>query len=61
MIEIEIDVNKAVGEVITIPVFGFISEIVELRKADPDPIDISVTIDNIFFFFFYFKDLYFLL
>ena len=56
MIKIAIDVNKAVEEVNTIPMLGFISDIVEVPIADPDPINISVIINNIFFLF---KFLYF--
>ena len=55
MINIARDVNKAVEEVSTIPMLGFIKDIVEVPIADPDPTNFSVIINN---FFFLFKDLY---
>ena len=58
VIKIAIDVNKAVEEVNTIPMLGFINDIVEVPIADPDPIKISVTINRIFFLF---NHLYFFL
>ena len=51
MIKIARDVNKAVEEVINIPMLGFINHIVEVEIADPDPIRISVIINNTFFLF----------
>ena len=50
------DVNKAVEEVNTLPMLGFINEIVEVPIADPDPTNLSVIINNTFFLF---KLLYF--
>ena len=58
MIKIARDVNKAVEEVNTIPMVGFINDIVDVEIADPDPIKFSVIIDNTFFLF---KLLYFFL
>ena len=52
------DVNKAVEEVNTIPMLGFINDIVEVPIADPEPTIISVIINKIFFLF---NDLYFFL
>ena len=50
------DVDRAVLLEITTPPLGFIKPIVEVPFADPDPIKISVIINNIFFSF---NDLYF--
>ena len=50
VINIDIDVNKALEEVNTIPMLGFISDIVEVPMVDPDAISISVIINNTFFF-----------
>ena len=58
MIKIATDVNKALEEVNTIPMLGFIIDIVDVEIADPDPIKISETIKRIFFSF---NDLYFFL
>ena len=44
------NVSKAVEEVNTIPMLGFIIDIVDVEIADPDPIKISVLIINTFFF-----------
>ena len=52
------EVNKAVEEGNTIPMLGFINDIVDVEIADPDAINISVIINNTFFFF---KLLYFFL
>ena len=49
MISIARDVNKAVEEVKPIPMLGYISDTVEVLIADPDPVSISVIINNIFF------------
>ena len=49
MIKIAREVNKAVEEINTIPMLGFINDIVDVEIADPDPIKISVIINNIFF------------
>ena len=43
--------KKAVEGVNTIPMMGLINEIVEVLTNDPDPIKISVIIDNTFFLF----------
>ena len=51
MIKRAILVNKAVEEVNTKPMPGFIKDIVDVEIADPDPINISVIINNIFFLF----------
>ena len=58
VINIAIDVNKAVLDGIILPAPELINPIVELSIADPDPIKISVTINNIFFLFIF---LYFFL
>ena len=58
VINIAIDVNKAVLDEILIPTPGLIKPNVELPIADPDPIKISVKINNTFFLF---HDFYFLL
>ena len=50
MIKIGRDVNKAVEEVNTIPMLGFIKDIVDVEIADPDPIKISVIINRICFY-----------
>ena len=50
MTKIARDVNKAVEEVNTIPMDGFINDIVDVDIADPDPTKISVIINNTFFF-----------
>ena len=42
---------KAVEEVNTIPMLGFINDIVDVEKADSDPIKISVIYNNTFFLF----------
>ena len=44
-------VNRAVLDEMIIPTPGFIKAIVELPIADPEPIKISVIIDNTFFLF----------
>ena len=55
------DVNRAVEEVNTIPMFGFISDIVAVSMADLDPIKISVIINitffllKLFYFFLYYS------
>ena len=51
MIKIAKDVNKAVDEVNTISILGFINDIIDVEIADPDPIKISVINNNIFFLF----------
>ena len=56
MINIPRDVNKAVEEVSTIPMLGFINDKVDVEIADPDPVKLSVIINN---FLFLFNDLYF--
>ena len=58
MIKIARDVNKAVEELSTIPMLGFIIDIVDVEIADPHPIKISVIINKTFFLF---KFLYFFL
>ena len=50
MIKIARDVNKAVEKVNTIPMLGFINDIVDAEIAYPDPIKISVIINTIFFY-----------
>ena len=50
VIRIAVDVNKAVELVNTIPMLGLINDIVEVVKADPDPNNISVIINSIFFY-----------
>ena len=49
MIKIARDVKKAVDEVNTIPMLGFLNDKVEVETADPDPIKSSVIINNTFF------------
>ena len=49
MINIARDVNKAVDQVNTIPMLGFINDIVEVPIANPDPTNISVIKNHIFF------------
>ena len=49
------DVNRAVEEVNTIPMLGFMSDIVEVVLALPDPIKISVIYKTTFFFFQFLK------
>ena len=60
--EIAILVKKAVELINTIPILGLIKNMVELPFADPNPIKISVVIDNTFlsfkFFYIYFNILY---
>ena len=58
MIKIAIEVNKAEQLAMGIPTDGLISEKVLDVIADPDPMRISVIINNTFFLF---KDLYFFL
>ena len=58
MIKIARDVNNAVEEVNTIPMLGFINDIVDIEIALSDPIKTSVTINNTFFLF---NDLHFFL
>ena len=48
MIKTAILVNKAEDLVNTIPMLGFVIDIVEVLIADPDPIKISVIINNFF-------------
>ena len=55
MIKIARDVNKAVEEVNTMPMLGFINDIVDVETADPDPIKISLINNRIFLLF---NDLY---
>ena len=43
-------VKKAEELVSTIPMLGFINDIVDVEIADPDPIKISLIINNTFFF-----------
>ena len=50
VIEIAILVKKAVLLEIIMPAPGLIKPIVELLIADPDPIKISVIINNTFFY-----------
>ena len=50
MINIAKDVKRAVEEVNTIPMLGFMSDIVDVETADPDPIKISVIVKIISFF-----------
>ena len=49
VIKIAIDVRRAVELVNTIPKLGLINDIVDIEKADPDPIKISVIIKNTFY------------
>ena len=49
VIKIAIDINKPEELLNTIPMLGFINDIVEVVIADPDPNKISVIINNIFF------------
>ena len=49
VIKLAILVNKAVELVKTTPILGFNNEIVEVPIADPDPTNILVTINKIFF------------
>ena len=58
VIKIARDVNKDVELVITIPMLGFINDIVEVPIANPDPIRISVINKKSFFLL---KLLYFFL
>ena len=58
MIKRAILVNKADELVKTIPMLGFINDIVGVPKADPDPIKNLVRFNNAFLLF---KLLYFLL
>ena len=58
MIKTARDVDRAVEEVNTIPMLGFMNDIVDVEIALPDPIKTSVTINNTFFLF---KLLYFFL
>ena len=58
MINIARDVNKAVEEVNTTPMLGFINDIVDVEISDPEPTKISVIINNTYFLF---KLLYFFL
>ena len=58
MIKIARDVDEAVEEVNTIPMLGFINDIVNVEIADHDPIKISLIIERIFFLF---KFVYFIL
>ena len=51
VIKIGILVKRAVLHEIILPAPGLINPIVELPIADPDPIKISVIINNIFFLF----------
>ena len=51
VIKIARDVNKAVKEVNTIPILGFINDIVDVEIALPDPIKTSVIINSTFFLF----------
>ena len=51
VIELAKDVNRAGEEDITITMLGFVSEIVKVFIADPDPNKISVTINKNFLFF----------
>ena len=51
MINIAIDVNRAVEEVNTITMLEFFNDIVEVLIADPDPIKSSVIRNNVFFSF----------
>ena len=44
------DVNKAVELVNTIPMLGFINDVVDVLIAAPDPNKISVIIKKTFFF-----------
>ena len=44
------DARRDVELVNTLPMLGFINDIVEVPIADPDPIKISVIINNTFFF-----------
>ena len=58
VIKIEILVNRAVLDEILIPATGLINLIIELPIADPDPIKVSLIINNSFFlinflYFFY--------
>ena len=53
VVNIAIDVKKAVELVNTIPMLGFINHIVEVALADPDPNKISVIINSAFFKNFY--------
>ena len=51
MINIARDVNKAVEDVSTIPMLGFINDIIDIHIALPLPINISVIINKAFFLF----------
>ena len=51
VIKIAILVNKAVELIKTIPILGFTNDIVEVPIADPDPINVSVIINNTFLLF----------
>ena len=59
VINIAIDVNRAVLLEIKMPTEGFIKPIVELPTAEPVPKSISVMIDNIFFLMIYIFFLFF--
>ena len=54
VIKIAILVKKAVEEVNTMPMPRLINDIVEVLTADPDPIKLSVIINNTFFSFKFF-------
>ena len=58
VIKIAILDNKAVEEVTTILMLALITDMVDVEIADPDPIKISVVINNTFSLF---KFLYFFL
>ena len=49
MISIAKDVIRAVEEVKTIPMLGFINDIVEIEIANPDPIKTSLIITDTLF------------
>ena len=51
VIKIAIYAGRARKLIITIPMLGFINDMVDITIADPDPIENSVTIKNFFFLF----------
>ena len=52
-------VKRADEEVTTIPMLGFIKDIVDVDIADPDPIKFSVIINNFFIYPFIFLPIIF--
>ena len=62
VIKIAKDVNKAVEEVKTIPMLGFINDIDDVEIADLDPFKTSLRINDIFFssnYKFFFNEIHY--